>query len=73
MESPLSITLADNKFDLVVEKGTIDAMLCAGDSAMANARAIIGEAVRVLNKASPCGVASFWIVSHLEVGYSYVV
>ena len=47
-------------FEVVLDKGTIDAMLCSSDGD-ANGRAIIKEAVRVLAVGG-----AFFVVSHLD-------
>ena len=54
----------DNSFDFIVEKGTIDAMLCCKNrkEAYQNAIGIISESVRIMKP-----VSSFMIVSHIEV------
>ena len=59
------VSFEDNSFDFVVDKGTIDAMLCSEDEeqAFANVRSIVSEALRIMKKSS----AKFMIVSHLEV------
>jgi SAM-dependent methyltransferase len=54
----------DSSFDLVVEKGTIDAMLCSKKLGFKNVKEIISEAIRVLDHKS---VSTFVIVSHMQV------
>ena len=54
------LSFPGQRFDLVVDKGTIDAMLCSS-AGHADALAICSEAVRVLRSGG-----SFMVVSHLE-------
>eukprot|EP01036_Dinobryon_divergens_P030790 gene30790-40089_t len=60
-----SLEYGDEYFNFIVDKGTIDAMLCSEhvESAHRNVSKIISEAVRCLNKSS--GV--LMIISHVEV------
>jgi ubiquinone/menaquinone biosynthesis C-methylase UbiE len=53
-----------NDFNLVVDKGTIDAMLSSSNkkSSIKNARSIVEEVVRILTK-----TGSFILISHIEV------
>lgn len=54
------LAYADSSFDLVIDKGTIDAMLCSSTGA-ANAASICAEAARVL-----CPEGVFVLVSHMS-------
>ena len=56
---------ASSMFDLVVEKGTVDAMLCGTrGQGFKNVRSILGEAFRVLRTDVP---AALVVVSHMQV------
>ena len=66
-----ALTYHDESFDLVLDKGTIDAMMCSDAEGFINARSICSEASRVTR---PGG--AFVIVSHMnptgENGESFV-
>ena len=53
-----------NSFDLILEKGTVDAMLCDKRNGFDNVKNIIGEACRILKKDVP---TAFVIISHMQV------
>ena len=53
----------DNSWDALLDKGTLDAMLCDKKTGLVNARELTGEACRVLKKSS--GVMIF--ISHIQV------
>ena len=55
-----AMTYTDGSWPVVVDKGTIDAMLCSSDGD-ADGRAIIKEALRVLAFGG-----AFFVVSHLD-------
>jgi ubiquinone/menaquinone biosynthesis C-methylase UbiE len=52
----------NEKFQFIIDKGTIDAMLCDQVNGFENARMIIEEAIRVLKKSG-----SMMIISNMEV------
>ena len=58
------MTYLDSSFDFVVDKGTIDAMLCCDDrkESYKNVTSIISETIRVMKN-----ISSFMIISHIEV------
>jgi ubiquinone/menaquinone biosynthesis C-methylase UbiE len=53
----------DDSWDVVLDKGTLDAMLCDKETGLVNARELTEEACRVLKKSS--GVMVF--ISHIQV------
>lgn len=53
----------NDSWDIVLDKGTLDAMLCDKKTGLVNARELTGEACRVLKKSS--GVIVF--ISHIQV------
>ena len=53
-----------NSFDLILEKGTVDAMLCDKRNGFINVKNIMREACRILKKDV---LTSFVMVSHMEV------
>lgn len=55
----------DDMFELIVDKGTIDAMLCSEDeeTAFSNVRGIMSESLRIMKPDN----SQFMVVSHLEV------
>ena len=56
---------ADNTVDMIVEKGTVDAMLCGKrGSGFTNVRSILSEAFRVLKADVPTALV---VVSHMQV------
>ena len=55
---------AANSFDLILEKGTVDAMLCDKKNGFFNVKNIIKEACRVLKKDV---LTTFVMVSHMDV------
>jgi ubiquinone/menaquinone biosynthesis C-methylase UbiE len=65
MDARKMVDFEDNTFELVVDKGTIDAMLCPEDeeTAFSNVRGIINESLRIMKPDK----AQYMIVSHLEV------
>lgn len=56
-----ALTYGDGHFDLVLDKGTIDAMLCSDAEGYDNARQICAEATRVL-RVGGC----FVVISHMN-------
>jgi SAM-dependent methyltransferase len=56
-----SLSYTNESFDIILDKGTIDAMMCSNDEGFDNARRICGEAARLL-KIGGC----FFIVSHMS-------
>lgn len=59
-----SLTYDSNKFDIVLEKGTVDAMLCDKRNGFINVKNIIKEACRVLKKDVATSIV---MVSHMDV------
>jgi hypothetical protein len=61
-----ALNFPDQSFDMVVDKGTIDAMLCstAVEKGLDNARKVLMEAVRVLRSTAPSFIV---LVSHISV------
>jgi precorrin-6B methylase 2 len=57
------LTYESDSWDAVIDKGTLDAMLCDKKTGLTNAKELISEACRVLQKSS--GVLVF--ISHIQV------
>ena len=58
-----SMNFMDQDFDFIVDKGTIDAMLCDEEKGMHNAAKIFMEVIRCLHNDG----GQFMLISHMEV------
>lgn len=58
-----NLTYDSDVWDAVIDKGTLDAMLCDKETGLSNARELIEEACRVLNKIS----GKMCFISHIQV------
>ena len=58
-----ALTYDNDDWDSVIDKGTLDAMLCDKETGLSNAKELISEACRVLKKSS----GKICFISHIQV------
>lgn len=63
VEDARNLSFGDNTYDIIIEKGTIDAMLCDKRKGFANVKSIMKEACRLMKKDVP---TAFMMMSHMQ-------